>query len=300
MLYKTIISLKNQIFFILLLISFFYNSADSQTDGISNNSKYAVAILNTPVLNTSDFESVFGGYTGTEVKLDSKGLIREMEFIAFPKTVFEILETIPKDGYDIYRIKTDDYKYNSTDLFIDSRFVRLTDSIPNDRIISMPSKEEILKKINELEGYQYMWGGNCGDGIEQLLEFYKPAAELQSSTKNLWMLKGVDCSGLVYEATNGATPRNTSSLINYGESIDIAGKNASQIATMLQPLDLIVWSGHVIIVLDENTVIESTPDYGVHKSDLLSRLKSIAKERTPVNDWDTSSGKRFVVRRWAE
>jgi len=69
---------------------------------------------------------------------------------------------------------------------------------------------------------------------------------------------------------------------------------------MLQPLDLIVWSGHVIIVLDENTVIESTPDYGVHKSDLLSRLKSIAKERTPVNDWDSTNGKRFVVRRWAE
>jgi hypothetical protein len=30
--------------------------------------KYAVAILNTPVLNTSDFESVFGGQSGTRVK----------------------------------------------------------------------------------------------------------------------------------------------------------------------------------------------------------------------------------------
>ncbi len=73
-----------------------------------------------------------------------------------------------------------------------------------------------------------------------------------------------------------------------------------EIASMLQPLDLIAWSGHVIIVLDENTVIESTPDFGVHKSDLLSRLQSIKKERIPVNDWDSSSGKRFVIRRWID
>ena len=67
---------------------------------------------------------------------------------------------------------------------------------------------------------------------------------------------------------------------------------------MLQPLDLIVWSGHVIIVYDENTAIESTGDAGVHKSDLLSRLKSVMKEKTPVNDWGSTSGKRFVIRRW--
>ena len=67
---------------------------------------------------------------------------------------------------------------------------------------------------------------------------------------------------------------------------------------MLQPLDLIVWNGHVIIVFDENTVIESTGDAGVHKSDLLARIKSIMKEKTPVNDWGSTSGKRFVIRRW--
>ena len=287
---KSIIS-KNIFIIILLFISISCSSLLSQP-------KYAVAVLNTPVLNTSDFESVFGGSGGTSVKLDSKGLIREMEFIALPNTVFEILEVIPKDEHNIYRIITADYPYTSSDLYIDSRFVKTYDSKPDDRKQVLPDKSEILKSLNSLDGYGYMWGGNCGDGIEQLLEFYQPKTDLDNSTKSLWSLKGVDCSGLIYQATNGSIPRNTSSLINYGTGLDIAGSSASEIAAILQPLDLIVWSGHVIIVYDESTVIESTGDAGVHKSDLLARLKSIMKEKTPVNDWGSSSGKRFVVRRW--
>lgn len=260
--------------------------------------KYAIAVINTPVLNTDDFESVFGGKGGKSVKTDNKGLIREMEFIALPNTVFEVLEETVKADHSIYRIRTDDYPYNSAGLFIDSRFVKTLDTLPENRVKNIPSREEIISAMNSLEGYQYMWGGNCGDGIEQLLEFYKPSDEISNSTRDNWMLKGVDCSGLIYQTTNGSTPRNTSSLITYGEGVDIAGMNAGQIAELLQPLDLIVWSGHVIIVIDQNTVIESTPDQGVHKSNLFLRLKSILKERTPVNDWGSSDRKRFVVRRW--
>lgn len=288
--------MKTNIFRYFLLTAFLILSIRCCSQ--SENPKYAVAIFYTPVLNTNDFESVFGGANDSTVKLDSKGLIREMEFIAFPKTVFEILEIIPKGEYDILRIKTSDYQYNSSDLFIDSRFVQTLDTLPEERIQTIPDKEEILNKLNSLDGYGYMWGGNYGDGIEKLLELYKPAAELDNSTKDLWCLKGVDCSGLIYQATNGSTPRNTSSLINFGEGLKISGKSAKQIASMLQPLDLIVWNGHVIIVYDENTVIESSGGTGVHKSDLISRLNSVMSERTPVNNWDTSSGKRFVVRRW--
>ncbi|HMQ70076.1 MAG TPA: peptidoglycan endopeptidase [Ignavibacteria bacterium] len=282
-----------KIFYVLLFL-IVSTGCQSQSD----QPKYAVAILNTPVLNTADFESVFGGSNGTSVKLDKSGLIREMEFIAFPNTVFEILEVIPKGDHNIYKITTDDYPYNSSDLYIDSRFVNTSDTLPEQRELILPDKKEILAKLNSLDGYGYMWGGNYGDGIEQLLEFYQPASEPDVYIKDLWSLKGVDCSGLIYQATNGSTPRNTSTLINYGEGIDIAGKSASEISSMLQPLDLIVWSGHVIIVYDENTVIESTGDAGVHKSDLTSRLKSIMREKTPVNDWNSTSGKRFVVRRW--
>lgn len=280
----------------LLIFLFFYCRAIF-ADGY-NIPKYAIAVINTPVLNTSDFESVFGGSEGKRVKTDNKGLIREMEFIALPNTVFEVLEETVKGDHSIFRIRTDDYPYNSSDLFIDSRFVKTMDTLPESRIKTIPVREEIISSMNFLNGYQYMWGGNCADGIEQLLEFYKPSDEINNNTRDNWILKGVDCSGLLYQATNGSTPRNTSSLITYGSGVDIAGKKAVQIAELLQPLDLIVWSGHVIIVLDQNTVIESTPDLGVHKSDLTVRLKNILKERTPVNDWGSSDKKRFVVRRW--
>ena len=138
--------------------------------------------MNTPVLNTSDYASVFGGPNGNSVKLDSKGLIREMEFIAFPNTVFEILEVIPKDGYDILKVTTEDYPYNS-DLYIDSRFVNLLTAKPDNRNRSLPDKTEIISKLNSLEGYQYMWGGNYANGIEKLLEYYQPQTELPNSEK---------------------------------------------------------------------------------------------------------------------
>jgi uncharacterized protein YycO len=76
------------------------------------------------------------------------------------------------------------------------------------------------------------------------------------------------------------------------------GMDAKQISETVQPLDLIVMKGHVVIVLDNQTTIESTPDKGVHKTDLLSRIISIIKQHEPVNDWESSSGKRFVIRRW--
>ncbi len=261
--------------------------------------KYAVSINYTPVLNTSDFESVFGGKSGKKVKLDNQGLIREMEFVAMPNTVFEIIETIPKGDYNIYKVTTNDYQYKG-DFYIDSRFVRVEDSRMEDRWKIIPTKEEIIKNMNALEGYPYMWGGNAADGISEMLTYYKPSGNIDDATKTNWIMKGVDCSGLIYQSTGGATPRNTSTLCTYGKGIEIENLTAKEIAKKLQPLDLIVWSGHVVIVLDENTTIESTPSTGVHKSDLVSRIKSVMRERTAVNDWASTSGKRFVVRRWAE
>ena len=142
--------------------------------------------------------------------------------------------------------------------------------------------------------------GNYGDGVIEMLNFYKPSSELDEDTKVSWCLKGLDCSGLIYQATNGSTPRNTSSLIQYGTGLKISGKNDTAIYQMLKPLDLIVWKGHVIIVLDNNTIIESKPPKGVQKNDLFNRLKEVMEERQPVDDWDSSESGRFVVKRWVE
>ena len=280
------------------LLSFLFVTAFIICLSANANASYAVANEFTPVLNSPDFNSVFGGTNGNRVALDNRGLIREMEFIAFPNTVFSIVNSIDMSDHFIYEVTTEDYPYTSSQLYIDSRFVTLTDTKPAERTKKLPSKEEILANMGSLEGYPYMWGGNYGDGIDKLLDLYSPKTNISENVRSTWKLKGVDCSGLLYQATNGSTPRNTSSLIKYGSPVDIEGKSASEIAAMLQPLDLITWSGHVIIVYDENTTIESAGGKGVIKSDLKHRIKSVVSERRPVNDWASTDGKRFVVRRW--
>ena len=116
----------------------------------------------------------------------------------------------------------------------------------------------------------------------------------------------MDCSGLLYQATGGWTPRNTSQLVSYGTGVVVEGKDAREIAESLKPLDLIVWGGHVIIVLDRNTAIESRlrcgrpANGGVVTTPLQQRLSEIMRTRRPVDAWP-ARGKQegiFVVRRW--
>ncbi len=265
--------------------------------GSNAQDRYVKAIMPAPVLNTVDFRSVFGGESGTEVKRDNQGLIRELEFIALPNTLFKINAEYTDGETLIYEVTTKDYPYTSTQLFIDSRFVMDAENA-SDRSEALPTKEEIISRMEKVDGYQYMWGGNFADGIKQLVEYYAPSSEISAPLKSQWCLEGVDCSGLLYQATNGNTPRNTSSLVYYGEAVDVEAKTPEEIAASLEPLDLIVWKGHVIIVIDKNTVIESSNPEGVHKTNLIDRLYSVMNDRTGVNDYDSYNGKRFVIRRW--
>lgn len=263
-------------------------------------SQYAVAESPTPVLNSPDFKSVFGGEDGQSIPTDNQGLIREIEYIAFPGTVFEILEVIDNGGNKILHVKCDSYKYN-TNLYIDSRFVKTVSDKPDELKQILPTKKEIYSFLDRAVGAKYIWGGNYITGISKLLEYYKPSSQLSDEMKILWTLKGCDCSGLMYEATKGYTERNTSRLINYGSPVNIEGMNAEEIFNTVKPLDMMVWKGHVIYVYDEITAIQSSLSMGgVVKTDLLQTIQRILETRKPVNDYDASSGERFVVRRWYE
>jgi hypothetical protein len=101
----------------------------------------------------------------------------------------------------------------------------------------------------------------------------------------------------LYQATNGCTPRNTSSLASFGNPVNIEGKNADEILALLKPLDLIVLKGHVVIVYDSNYTIESSPIIGVHKTEIKSRIEKLMTHLQPANDF-SKSNKIFVVRRW--
>jgi hypothetical protein len=259
---------------------------------------YAVAKEPTPVLNSPDFSSVFGGSDGMTVKNDDQGLIREMEFIALPGTVFDLIGEFDHGTHKIFKVECKEYEYN-TDLYVDSRFVELKKERPKERFISLPSKEEIYKSLDKWVGNRYCWGGNYNDGIKKLIELYKPSGDISDALKEEWMLTGCDCSGLMYEATNGYTPRNTSKLVDYGEAVEIEGLSAEEIAAKLKPFDMMVWKGHVIYVYDEKTSIQSSLSKGgVIKQDLIETIAGLMSSRKPVNDYNSTTKDRFVVRRW--
>lgn len=249
---------------------------------------YAVAVLPTPVLKTPDFCSVFGGKDGKTLKLTQKNIVEEVEFIALPHTVFTIEKTIRKDTYDILKVKTEDYPYpTQRGYYIDSRFVEKKTEKPHERARTLPDKNAIINKLVSAEGAIYVWGGNYVKGLPEMVEFYKPAGKLSEEVQHRWILKGVDCSGLLYEATDGYIPRNVASLFNFGSPVDIKGLSPDEIAKKLKPLDLIVYKRHVVIVLDSRQAIQSTIAEGVQTRNLADIIRTISE-----ND------DKFVARRW--
>lgn len=270
---------------------------------------YAVAVSPVPVLNTPDFRAVFGGKGGSTLGVDRCGQLRALEFIALPGTPFRIEAVIENPSFPVYRVVTDDYPYPSgTGYYVDGRLVRISDSPPAPRRPRLPERGKVIASMVAAAGSAYVWGGNVRDGLPELLSLYPPATPIKpdSRTAQRWTLKGLDCSGLLYQATDGFTPRNTSTLIRYGEPVPIAGLDAEAIAQRIRPLDLIVWNGHVIIAIDRQRVIESRLDCegnggGVVISGLKERLREILKTRSPLDSWQegTVNGRKgFVVRRW--
>jgi hypothetical protein len=269
---------------------------------------YGVARSATPVLNSPAFSTVFGGADGRSLKTDRCGQVRQLEFIALPGTVFRLRGEVPGSVTAVYRVETDDYPApDGISLYVDSRFIELRDERPPARIRTLPSRERIIAALKEAIGSPYVWGGNVPEGVNALIGTLYPAgAPRDDRTKRRITLAGVDCSGLLYQATGGWTPRNTSQLVSYGTGVAVERKDAQEIAESLQPLDLIVWGGHVVIVLDRNTAIESRlacgrpAKDGVVTTPLQQRLTEIMRTRRPVNAWP-AKGKQegiFVVRRW--
>jgi cell wall-associated NlpC family hydrolase len=186
----------------------------------------------------------------------------------------------------------------------------MTSTPPSPRQAALPSKEEIIRRLRNSVGVAYVWGGNVRLGIPELADLY-PVIENKHASytgKKSFPLAGLDCSGLLYEASGGWTPRNTSELVTYGKSVAIEGLDAWEIERRLRPLDLIVWPGHVLIALDQGEVIESRLHCDGQKSGVIisllpKRLSEILRNRKPVNTIEAkrkTTEKTFVVRRWFE
>lgn len=268
---------------------------------------FAVAVGPVPVLNVPDPRAVFGGSSGSALAVDRCGQPRALEYVALPGTAFAVLQELTRGGETVLRVTTADYPYQARNgFYIDSRLVRPQATQPPERPRSLPSRAEIVARLEGMAGLPYVWGGNVPAGMQELLMLYPPATSIGPAEQRRWRLEGVDCSGLLYAATGGFTPRNTSSLVGYGSPVTVAGRSAREIASRLAPLDLIVWPGHVLVVLDPERVIESRldctrPERGVVVSPLAARLKGIMATRRPVDRLSVDPGRaarEFVVRRW--
>ena len=260
--------------------------------------RYAIAQLPTPVFNTPHIADCFGGKDGNSLSLDSHGLMRGIETILFPQTKLELLERVAQSS--IWRIRTDEYPYEGQ-YFVDECFIQIPKVVPPSRTVAIPSKDAVLSELEKLVGARYIWGGNWPQGIHALSQLYPsrtPLNELDPLIKDTWTFKGLDCSGLIHYVTKGWTPRNTSKLVCFGNPVPIEGLSAEEILDKVKELDLIVWSGHVICVLNRDSSIESKHPEGVIKFNLLERISQIMRERKPVNDWKNTEGPRFVIRRW--
>ena len=253
---------------------------------------YATALRPLPVFNTSSSAALLTAGGASAMKPDRCGQVRELEFIALPGTLFNVVSRLNRQGRPLLQVTTEEYRAApGTSLFIDADFVAVHDSRPPPRTRQLPAQQEIIRSLLSAAGAAYVWGGNVRGGV--------------TVSDGSTALAGLDCSGLLYESSGGWTPRNTSQLVSYGRSVAIAGKTAGEIAGLLQPLDLIVWNGHVLIVLDRERIIESRLECGrpgnggVVVSPLVTRLKEIMHRRKPADLWRDGAGKnRFVVRRW--
>ncbi len=255
--------------------------------------RFAKVINPCPVLNRYDFKNVFGGPDGKSLLTCEKKHIRALEFIAFKDMVFEIIKRFPQKDYDIYQVTSELYPVRP--IFIDSRFTTLVDhDIPYK--IEKPDPKILLNRLEALIGTPYVWGGNWSKGIIDMLSLYEAPANLNNLTKTLWTMRGVDCSGYLFEATNCYTPRNTTELFNFGKGLTIENKKTNELIKIIKPLDLIVYKGHVVIIFDKKYTIESREFYGVVKTPVLIRLEELYQTKTPSDAF--KSGNHFVIRRW--
>jgi hypothetical protein len=224
---------------------------------------------------------------------DRCGQVRALEFIALAGTIFRVADCGSDGGATICHVTSDTYPdLPGQHLYLDASRLAFNREMPPVRIPVLPARHDLLRRLEGRQGAAYVWGGNLIQGV-------------RCGTGSAF--RGVDCSGLLYEATDGFTPRNTSGLVRFGRGVRVAGLPDRELAARLEPLDLLVWDGHVIIVLDGERTIESRLECddagrgGVVIRRLGDTVARLLAGRRAVDEWpaDGVAGERlFVVRRW--
>jgi len=264
---------------------------------------FAVAEGPVPVYSSQRFQESIG----SPLQLTKNRLYLGQLFTAFPGTVFRVRGRVRGPWSLVYRVTTREYPCPATGCWLDARLVTVRRERPPEREVRMPDVKTILSRLEGLEKkhLRYCWGCNFPGGVPNNLALY--GQDRVTASSHIWLMAGGDCSGILYWATDGATPRNTAEMLSYGRGVPVKGLSAAHLAQRLKPLDLVVWQGHVLIVVGGGQILEAI---NLHKKKrvqrimrtaAVDRLWDIMRRMRPVNNYYRDPlpvKKKFVVRRW--
>lgn len=241
--------MKRSVFFslIFMLVCRFLWGDSSWKAGDWIEVKDAVPLMNIPM------NEVFADEAALLAHLDSQKLLRSMEMVLLPGQQVQFV----KRGKD-FSIQVVFPSYSDAPFYTDARaFFAEGRKRPRPTRPKYISADTITQRLLSRVGVPYFWGGNLFLGEPKMLEWYSKYPH-DGYLFAIWQCEGVDCSGLLYEVTEGATPRNTAGLKSFGEEVSYEGMTFEDLCKALQPLDLLVFSRHVVIVLEGGHYIEST------------------------------------------
>lgn len=265
--------------------------------------RFRVVAFPTPALDVPDF-SCLKDPTTFQYFLQKNFLFKRTELVLLPGDRVQVIE---KPSDNIRKVVMGRYP---VPVYIDIRATEPCSDDTPDRVPVLPSKNDILKFLYSSVGTPYVWGGNVREGIPQMFKLYPHGQDFPNPlVQAMWTFAGVDCTGLLYQATNGYTPRNSGDLAKFGVPLSVEGLSAKMICKMLEPLDLVVWRGHIFICLGDEKVIESRwpsdDDFknpnakrGVVITPVEERFKEVFQTRRPINDPSKLDKNSFVVVRW--
>jgi hypothetical protein len=233
---------------------------------------YAITKYPTPLFN------IGGENLLPPTNLSSDGRNLALETVLFPGVTVSLIK---KQGH-FWQLSKLEYP-SSSPLYAHEGFFDILPRLLPSKALSMPSCSTLVDRLTTLVGTPYYWGGNWPEGIAVLKDFFPAIHHLGALESDYSICKGVDCSGLLYYVTEGLTPRNTSQLIDYG--VNISQEDP------VKPLDLVVWKGHVMIVLNPTEMIESRLKDGVIITPYSLRILEI-------QDMLRKENKPYFIRRW--
>lgn len=133
----------------------------------------------------------------------------------------------------------------------------------------IPRKERVLERLLQFEGVRYLFGGSAPEGSDlqarRIVESKLLEAE-DLAIPELFRLArsaGIDCSGLFNAATEYAF---------FGDTKDVYARfarglvrlpgapSARDLVAALEPLDIVIFRGHMLLCIGEGRVIQAVGD----------------------------------------